>query len=91
MAALVTRSLFSPAYGRLRELLVAARRSRRLTQADLAATLGRPQSYVSKYERGERRLDVVELVEIASALQLDARDLVGEVCRVQATPRSGAQ
>ena len=33
--------------------------------------LGRPQSFVSKVERGERRLDVVEFLEIAEALQID--------------------
>jgi transcriptional regulator with XRE-family HTH domain len=75
----VTRSVFSPAYQRLRETLVAARRSRQLTQADLGRALGRPQSFVSKYERGERRLDLVEVVEIAEALRIDPCDLVTDV------------
>jgi transcriptional regulator with XRE-family HTH domain len=75
----VTRSLYSPAYGRLREWLVAARHARDLTQTELADLLGRPQSFVSKYERGERRLDFVEVVEIAAALDADACELVHEV------------
>ena len=81
MAAPVTRSLFSPAYTQLRESLVAARRSRGMTQAELAQLLGRPQSFVSKYERGERRLDVVEVVEVATALGVEPCDLVQDVAR----------
>ena len=48
-----------------------ARKAARLTQAELAARLERPQSFVSKYERGERRLDVVEFGEVARAIGLD--------------------
>ena len=77
----MTRSLFSPAYTQLRESLVAARRSRGMTQAELAQLLGRPQSFVSKYERGERRLDVVEVVEVATALGVEPCDLVQDVAR----------
>jgi hypothetical protein len=43
--------------------------------------LGRPQSFVSKYERGERRLDFVEVVEIAEALQVEVCDLATELRR----------
>ena len=77
----MTRSVFSPAYRRLRQWLVDARRARGITQAQLANVLGRPQSFISKYERGERRLDFVEVVEIAAALRVDACDLVGELQR----------
>ena len=52
-------------------LLVEARKAAGLTQVELAAQLQRPQSYVSKVERGERRLDVIEFLEVARALQLD--------------------
>jgi transcriptional regulator with XRE-family HTH domain len=82
----VTRSLFSPAYRRLRDWLVAGRRAQSLTQVQLAEKLGRPQSFVSKYERGERRLDfveVVEVVEIAEVLRVDVCDLVSELRRPQ--------
>ena len=77
----MTRSVFSPAYRRLREWLVEARHASGISQAQLAILLGRPQSFISKYERGERRLDFVEVLEIATALQGDARDLVGELQR----------
>jgi transcriptional regulator with XRE-family HTH domain len=77
----VTRSVFSPAYRRLRDWLVAGRQAQSLTQVQLAEKLGRPQSFVSKYERGERRLDFVEVFEIAEALQVDVCDLVTELRR----------
>ena len=75
----MTRSVFSPAYARLRERLVAARHERGFTQAQLADALSRPQSFVSKYETGERRLDFVEVLEIAGILQLDIDRLVRRV------------
>jgi ribosome-binding protein aMBF1 (putative translation factor) len=68
---LLTKSVFTPSYARFRELLIEARESAGLTQAGLAKKLKRPQSYVSKAERGERRLDVVEFLDFAKALKID--------------------
>ena len=48
-----------------------AREDAGLTQVDVARKLGRPQSFVSKYERGERRLDLVEFLEVAGALRMN--------------------
>ncbi len=73
------RSVFSHAYNTFRELLIEARRSQNLTQAELAERLDRPQSFVSKYERGERRLDVVEFIEVADALKLDPVEVVRQL------------
>jgi transcriptional regulator with XRE-family HTH domain len=53
---------------RLLSFLETYRKKTGLTQTELARRLGRPQSFVSKYEIGERRLDVVELLTIANAL-----------------------
>jgi transcriptional regulator with XRE-family HTH domain len=58
-------------YQKFRELLVEARKSANLTQAELSGRLERPQSFVSKYERGERRLDVIEFAQVARALGID--------------------
>jgi transcriptional regulator with XRE-family HTH domain len=55
----------------LREVLLAARREAGLSQVEVAELLGRPQTFVSKYEVGERRLDVPEFVAIARALSFD--------------------
>ena len=61
----------SPSHKKLIELLVQKRLANGLTQLQLALMLGRPQSFVAKYELGERRIDVIEFIEIGEALQLD--------------------
>jgi transcriptional regulator with XRE-family HTH domain len=71
----------SKAYARLRDLLVYARRKAHLTQSQISARLNRPQSFVSKYERGERRLDVVEFVQVARALDIDPVQLLARLNR----------
>lgn len=67
----MAKAKFSPAYSRLRRLLIEARTDAGLKQADLARKLGKPQSYVSKIEAGERRLDVIEFADLASAIGID--------------------
>jgi len=52
-------------------MLIDARKEANLTQAELSAKLERPQSYVSKYERGERRLDLIEFLQLAQVLEID--------------------
>jgi transcriptional regulator with XRE-family HTH domain len=66
----MAKSAFSLKAEQLRALLVEAREKRGLSQADVASRLGKPQSFVSKYERGERRLDVIEFLEVAEALEV---------------------
>ena len=78
----LTKSVFTPTYARFRELLIEARESTGLTQAGLARRLNRPQSYVSKFERGERRLDVVEYLEVARALRIDPFGLLRNLTSV---------
>ena len=65
------KSLKSPEYDRLVEILVAVRRAGGVRQQALAKKLGQPQSFIAKYEGGERRLDVVEFIAIALALGAD--------------------
>ncbi len=45
----------------------------------MARRLSKPQSFVAKYERGERRLDVLEFLEIAEAIDFDPRLLIEEL------------
>lgn len=47
-----------------------------LRQSDVATALGRPQSYVSKYESGEKTLDVFELVAICKVLNVPPIDII---------------
>lgn len=72
----LARDLHSPRYVRLRELLIAARKEAGLTQMELAKKLGRPQSWVADYERGERRIDVIEFLSLADSIGFDAEILV---------------
>ena len=62
-----------------RDMLVEARKKAIMTQTELAVKLGRKQSYVSKFERGERRLDVVEFLEIAEVLNIDVLRFVEQL------------
>jgi len=77
----VTKSAFSRKQAQFRKLLVQARHDAGLTQVDLEKKLGRPQSFVSKFERGERRLDVPEFLEVARALGLDPGKIVADLER----------
>lgn len=51
--------------------LVSARKAAGMTQERLAELLAKPQSFVSDYERGQRRLDLVEFLTIAKILNAD--------------------
>lgn len=68
------KSLYSPDQNKLQTLLRQIRVDANLTQADLAQILSRPQSFISKYESGERRLDIIELKEVCFAVGLSLAD-----------------
>lgn len=72
----MTRSVFLHAYEAFRTCLVDARKASAKSQVELAQLLNRPQSFVSKVESGDRRLDVVEFVEICRALDADPAAIV---------------
>lgn len=74
-------SLHSQDYSRFRSILAESRKKAGLSQAQLATRLSRPQSFVSKYERGERRLDVVEFKAVAEALGLDPLQILRRLYR----------
>ncbi len=59
------KALHTSRYGAFLARLRQARREAGLTQEEVAAQLGRPQTWVSKCELGERRVDFMELVEFA--------------------------
>lgn len=67
------KAIFSRRHDYFRALLLDARRQAKLTQRQLADKLGKPQSFVSKYESGERRLDVLEFHAVAMVLRIDVR------------------
>jgi len=84
----VTDSVHSPRYEALTKALTAARREAGLTQAEAGEALGRPQSYISKVEAGERRLDVVELLDLLEVLGTDPAVVIEQVQRVGRRKRS---
>jgi transcriptional regulator with XRE-family HTH domain len=65
----------------LQALLKAARIRAALPQEELARRIGRPQSFIAKYERGERRLDVVEFLVITNAIGTDPRRLIADIIK----------
>lgn len=79
----MTKSVFTSKYDQFRMLMVEARKMAGLSQQALAKRLARLQSYVSKYERGERRLDIIEFLEVSNAVGIDPveflRKLTGEI------------
>ena len=58
----------------LRSLLREQRDKSGLRQVDLAKKLGKPQSYISKYESGEKSLDILEVKEICAAFEITLSD-----------------
>ena len=63
-------------YSTLQSILISTRKSRGLTQSEVADRLKKPQSFVSKYESGERRLDVIEFIEVCKALNINPVSIV---------------
>jgi transcriptional regulator with XRE-family HTH domain len=72
-------TLRSPQQKQLRTLLRELRRHHHLTQAEVAKRLAKPQSFVAKYERGERRLSAIEFIHVARALGVEPVALVRQL------------
>lgn len=73
------KSVFTDAYASFLEVLIAARKDAGVSQVELAARLAKTQTFVSTYERGVRRLDVIEFYAVARALAADPVQLFGKV------------
>jgi transcriptional regulator with XRE-family HTH domain len=72
-------TLRSPQQKQLRTLLRELRSRHQLTQVEVAKRLAKPQSFVAKYERGERRLSAIEFIHGARALGLEPVALLRQV------------
>lgn len=75
----MARSPYSPEQVKLQAVLREGRRQAGLSQAKLAEQLGRPQSFVAKYERGERRLEALEFIRILKALDMFRIETLDEI------------
>lgn len=70
------KTIHDARYQALLTLLLKARVDAGLTQKELATKLGRPQSFVSKTENAERRLDVIEFMDLCRGLDADLHELL---------------
>lgn len=66
-------------YENFRRAVTEARLAGGFTQQEVASRLGKPQSFVSKYESGERRLDVVEFILVCTALDISPHVIIERV------------
>lgn len=73
------KHLRSRAHRHLCAVLATARRDAGLTQRELATKLRRPRSYVANIEIGERRIDVLEFIELSKVLRIDPQKLFKRV------------
>ena len=69
-------SIFTQRHQEFIAFIASVRKATDITQVELAVRLGKPQSFVSKVERGERRLDVIEFCQVAEALGHDPAKLL---------------
>jgi transcriptional regulator with XRE-family HTH domain len=75
----VTKSVFTKRYKTLLSQLISARQDKGLSQRTLSEILKKAPTYVSKYERGERRLDVIEFLDIAKVLEADPHEIIRKI------------
>ena len=80
------QSIHSEANTVLRNLLIAQRVNLKLTQRELAEKLNIGYSLIGKIETGDRRLDIVELLEYAHALEIDTMDIINIIQETQSYP-----
>ncbi|WP_304270962.1 helix-turn-helix domain-containing protein [Brevundimonas naejangsanensis] len=69
-------SIFTQRHQEFIAFIASVRKAAEITQVELAERLGKPQSFVSKVERGERRLDVIEFCQVAEALGREPAELL---------------
>jgi transcriptional regulator with XRE-family HTH domain len=75
------KSVHSPEQTAFCALLIETREKAGLTQHQLAKKLRKPQSFIAKYEGGERRVDVIEFITIARAIGADVVSLLRDMVR----------
>lgn len=80
----MTKSVHTRNYRLFLELLIKARKDAGVTQEQLAKRLNRPQSFVSKCENGERRVDVIELLQILQSIGVEPIGFIKRI--VKSTP-----
>ena len=77
---LFLQTIYNETYRKLIQVLVKARKDGGLTQQQIADKLDKPQSFIAKIEGFERKLDVLEYIEICAILGINAGDTINSVC-----------
>lgn len=85
------KSLYTPGYDRILAMLRETRHAAGLSQEALAERLGRKQIYVSRCESGERRVDLLEWLEVVLACQADPCIFIKEIVPLVELPRKGTE
>jgi transcriptional regulator with XRE-family HTH domain len=80
----MSRTLRSRRHQALVAFLIDRREKAKLTQAELAKKLGRYQSFVARVESGQRRIDIIELLDLAEAIGFDPREALKRLITIRA-------
>jgi len=72
----MVKTIYQEPYLRLVQALVQARKNAGLTQTQVAEKLAKPQSYIAKVEGADRKLDVMEFVELCEAIHQNPSELI---------------
>lgn len=67
----MTKSTYTDNYTKLIKQLVDCRKTQGMTQAELSACMGKPQSFIAKIENRERRLDLIEFIELCKHMKVN--------------------
>lgn len=70
------KTIYTKAHRNLVEQLIKARKETGLKQEDVAKKLKRTQSYISKLESGERRIDIIQIKELAQIYKKNPKDFI---------------
>ena len=73
------KTLTSETHAKLVRMLIDKREAAGVTQTELASKLGEYQSFVARLESGQRRIDVVELIQLSRVLEFDAKSFIEEL------------
>ena len=73
------KTLVTERHRRLIALIIEAREKSGMTQTELADALGEYQSFVARLESGQRRLDVIEFIQLSEVLKFDLTEMISKV------------
>ncbi len=78
-SCMATKTIYLAEYERFISYLKESRELRGLSQGELAMLLGKDQTYVSKYEKCIRRLDLIETIDICDALEISSVEVINKI------------